>query len=106
MLCTKTLILIFDLTALHHSTSNRYYFTASWCPPCKAIAPIFEKLSNDFPDLTFAKIDVDDVQEAAVENSIRSVPTFMFFNGEDKMSEFAGADQDMLVKNLSELNSK
>jgi thioredoxin 1 len=32
------------------------YFTATWCPPCKKIGPIFEKMAPDFPDITFIKV--------------------------------------------------
>ena len=68
-----------------------YYFTASWCPPCKKIAPIFEKLSDAHPSLKFVKIDVDEHGSMAQEFGIRSVPTFFFVNGEDVITEFSGA---------------
>lgn len=61
--------------------SKVLYFTATWCPPCKMIAPIFEKLSKDFPTTKFVKIDIDDHSDAAAEFKIRSVPTFMFYKG-------------------------
>eukprot|EP00798_Chlamydomonas_sp_ICE-L_P021929 gene21929-28975_t len=37
-------------------------FSASWCAPCKVIAPVYEALSDEFPDFTFLKVDVDEVQ--------------------------------------------
>lgn len=61
--------------------SKVLYFTATWCPPCKMIAPVFEKLSKDFPKTKFVKIDIDDHNDTAAEYGIRSVPTFMFFKG-------------------------
>ena len=57
------------------------YFTASWCPPCKMIAPVFSKLSLEYSDILFVKIDIDDFQEVASEHRIQSVPTFEFING-------------------------
>ena len=51
------------------------------------IAPIYENLSKDHPDVIFSKIDIDEVPEAADDNDIRSVPTFQFWNGDNKMSE-------------------
>lgn len=65
------------------SESKVLYFTATWCPPCKMIAPVFEKLSKDFPNTKFVKIDIDDHSDAAADYNIRSVPTFMFFHGKD-----------------------
>lgn len=70
------------LKGIVDSTDSKVlYFTASWCPPCKMIAPVFEKLSKDFPQTKFVKIDIDDHNDAASEYGIRSVPTFMFFKG-------------------------
>lgn len=65
------------------SESKVLYFTATWCPPCKMIAPVFEKLSKDFPATKFVKIDIDDHSDAAADYNIRSVPTFMFYHGKD-----------------------
>jgi thioredoxin 1 len=63
------------------------YYTATWCGPCQAIAPIYEKLSSQHKDIVFAKIDIDTLREAAEFAQIRSVPTFQFrYNGK-KVSE-------------------
>ena len=40
-------------------------FTASWCPPCQMIGPVFERLAGEHPELTFKKVDVDNNREAA-----------------------------------------
>lgn len=57
------------------------YFTATWCPPCKKIAPAFEKMSNEFTKTTFVKIDIDDHRDLAEEYRISAVPTFKAING-------------------------
>merc|ERR1712157_511029 len=57
-------------------------FTASWCPPCKMIKPIYEELAEehkDKPKAKFVKIDVDDNDAVAAEYKIRSMPTFKVF---------------------------
>lgn len=54
-------------------------FWASWCGPCKAFAPIFEKVSKAFPDVVFAKVDTDREQGLAGTFQIRSIPTLMIF---------------------------
>jgi len=54
-------------------------FWAGWCGPCKAFAPIFEKVSEQFPDIVFAKVETDQQQELAASFQIRSIPTLMIF---------------------------
>jgi thioredoxin 1 len=67
-------------------------FTASWCGPCQFIAPHFEQLAKENPDVIFVKVDVDDAEDIARECGIRSMPTFQFYKGGKKVSEFSGAD--------------
>lgn len=54
-------------------------FWAPWCGPCKAFAPIFEKVSEKYPDVVFAKVDTDQEQKLANVFQIRSIPTLMIF---------------------------
>lgn len=77
-----------------------YYFTASWCPPCKAIAPVFEKLSKDNTDIKFVKIDVDSLPTTAQTFSIRSVPTFVFMSGTKPLSQVKTIYYDEHFPNL------
>ena len=52
---------------------------AEWCGPCRAFAPVYEKVSGDNPDITFAKIDTEKEQQLAAALGIRSIPTLMIF---------------------------
>lgn len=54
-------------------------FWASWCGPCKTFAPIFERVSNRYPNVIFGKVETDDQQELAQAFQIRSIPTLMIF---------------------------
>ncbi|MBF0134994.1 MAG: thioredoxin [Magnetococcus sp. DMHC-1] len=54
-------------------------FWASWCGPCKTFGPIFEKVSEQFPNVVFAKVNTDQEQDLASHFHIQSIPTLMIF---------------------------
>ncbi|MCH5226192.1 MAG: thioredoxin family protein [Muribaculaceae bacterium] len=56
-------------------------FSATWCPPCKALKPIFEKLAEDFRGrITFVTIDVDEQPELAQAYGVSNIPALIFLN--------------------------
>uniref|UniRef100_A0A7N0RDQ9 Thioredoxin domain-containing protein n=1 Tax=Kalanchoe fedtschenkoi TaxID=63787 RepID=A0A7N0RDQ9_KALFE len=71
-----------------------FYFTAAWCGPCKMIAPIIKKWSEEFPHVTTFKIDIDEagLQGVLGKLGITVVPTLHFFHNGKKESEVVGAD--------------
>jgi len=54
-------------------------YWAEWCGPCKMFGPIFEKVSEEFPNAVFAKVDTENQMEIASWFQIRSIPTLMIF---------------------------
>ncbi len=66
-------------------------FWAPWCGPCRGFAPIFEKASEEHPDIVFAKINTDEQHELAGAFGIRSIPTLMVFRDKIILFQEAGA---------------
>ncbi|MBO4813680.1 MAG: thioredoxin family protein [Muribaculaceae bacterium] len=62
-------------------------FYATWCGPCKAMAPIVEKMKKKYPNVVFKKVDIDQDQELAMQYQVDAVPTFVFKTdkGEERM---------------------
>ena len=54
-------------------------FFATWCGPCKMLSPVLEEVSNENPDLSVLKIDVDEVNELASRYGIQAIPTLILF---------------------------
>jgi len=54
-------------------------FWAAWCGPCRMFAPVFEKASEQHPDVVFAKVDTEAEQNLAAAAGISSIPTLMAF---------------------------
>ncbi|XP_052087684.1 thioredoxin-like isoform X2 [Mytilus californianus] len=79
-------------------------FFATWCGPCVTSAPIYEKLSYEYSDCIFLKLDVDEVEDVSSECGITAMPTFQCYRGGQKIDELVGANEDklreMIEKNM------
>ncbi|HVK66392.1 MAG TPA: thioredoxin [Polyangium sp.] len=77
-------------------------FTATWCGPCKLLAPIVDKVADEFEGKALVgKLDIDESPKVAAKYGIRSVPTVMVFKGGAKAGTHVGlTNRDNLVKLL------
>ena len=66
-------------------------FWATWCGPCKAFGPIFEKASQTNSDIVFGKVDIDQNQDLAAAADIQAVPTLMITKQGQIIFKQAGA---------------
>ena len=66
-------------------------FWAEWCGPCKSMHPIFERMSNKFPNVTFARVNVDSNQNISMKYAVQSIPTFIMFKSGQIIDKMMGA---------------
>lgn len=90
-------------------TGHKYLvadFFATWCPPCKAVAPLYEQLAKDnaIPGkIGFVKLNVDEQRELAAQYNISSIPTFLIFQDGKQIEEIKGANAPALKKSVEKI---
>ncbi|WOL16332.1 hypothetical protein Cni_G25119 [Canna indica] len=75
-------------------------FSASWCGPCRVIAPAYQELSEKYPSLMFLAIDVDELMEFSSSWDIRATPTFIFLKDGQQLDKLIGANKPDLEKKI------
>ncbi|XP_034473551.1 thioredoxin-2 [Drosophila innubila] len=79
-------------------------FFATWCGPCKMIAPKLEELSQQYAEkIVVLKVDVDECESIAMEYEVSSMPTFLFIKNSVKVDQFVGANKDKLTEAIEKL---
>ena len=66
-------------------------FWAGWCGPCRAMAPVVDKLAEEHPEVRFGKVNVDEESELASQFGIFSIPTFLVVKDGKVQAQTAGA---------------
>ena len=75
-------------------------FWATWCGPCRMVAPIVEELASETPDVTFAKVDVDENPDVAMGLGITSIPTLILFKNGKLVDKLIGARPKQDIKQM------
>ncbi|WCJ35256.1 thioredoxin 3 [Euphorbia peplus] len=71
-------------------------FTAVWCPPCRFMLPILQGLAKKWTDVTFLKVDVDELRTVAEEYEVEAMPTFLLMKEGKIVNKVVGAAKDEL----------
>lgn len=92
----------FDAEVLKSDVPVLVDFTATWCGPCKVLAPIVEKLADEFAGkFKVAKLDIDGAPGVTQRYGVRGVPTVIVFKGGEKRAQHVGVtNRETLVKML------
>ena len=75
-------------------------FWASWCGPCKMFGPIYEKVSEKYPDIAFTKVDTEKERELAGSFGIQSIPTLAIFRDNILLFKQPGALPESALEDL------
>jgi thioredoxin 1 len=78
-------------------------FWAEWCGPCRAVAPSFAELSEEFKGkMRFGKLNVDENNQTAMSLGIRGIPTFVIFKEGKEVHRLVGAlDKERMKSELT-----
>lgn len=77
-------------------------FWAAWCAPCKQFSRVYEEVSEQFPSILFAKVNIEEEQELADFFEIRSIPHLMVFKDGIIIYSDAGNIAESTLKELAQ----
>ena len=81
----------FDSVVKQSSKTVLVDFWASWCGPCRMIAPVLEEVAAERPDVKVCKVNVDEEQELAISYGVSSIPTLLVFKNGQVVKQSVGA---------------
>ncbi|OIW01374.1 hypothetical protein TanjilG_12914 [Lupinus angustifolius] len=79
-------------------------FSATWCGPCKMIAPYYSELSEKYTSLMFLLVDVDELADCSTSWDIKATPTFFFLKDGTEVDKLVGANKPELQNKLASID--
>ena len=74
-------------------------FSAAWCGPCRALAPVMNEIKGQFSNVTFEEYDVDEAYDESSKYGIRSVPTVIIEKDGVEVDRFLGMQSKLAYVN-------
>ena len=82
----------FETEVLNSDKPVMVDFWATWCGPCRGLAPTIDEIAEEYSNkIKVCKLDVDTNQELAIQFRVMSIPTVIFFKGEEQVAREVGA---------------
>lgn len=79
-------------------------FWAPWCQPCMVQEPLLVQLADEFPNITFLKLNIDDNRYLSQKLGVRNIPTLIFYKNGEEVKRFNGIQSKEVLSTF--LNSK
>jgi len=93
----------FEGEVLNSDLPTEVDFWAPWCGPCMMVAPIYDKLAEEYEgNFKFCKINVDENPQTAMKYQIRSIPMQMFFAHGQKLDHILGSVPEDMIRSKVE----
>lgn len=75
-------------------------FSATWCGPCRMLAPVMNEIQTKYPSVSFQNIDIDENESETAKYGVRSVPTVVFVREGREVNRLVGLQSKLMYENV------